>query len=60
MFWAHKEPVYFVEFAKEYLGNLKFQNLRIRANQVKKWSIAELEDMIETYTKAVGDLTKGV
>lgn len=59
MFWAHKEPVYFSDFAKDYLGDLKFQNLKTRAGQVKKWSVIELEDMIETYKQALKDLKGG-
>ena len=45
MFWAHLEPVEFAEFAKQKLGRLKYGSLRQRAQEIKKWTLEELDDL---------------
>jgi len=49
LFWAHKNPVEFTEFVKSYLGEEKYQNLREKAVIIKKWTIPELQELLETY-----------
>ena len=48
MFWAHKEPIYFTDLAKEYLGEVKFLALRLRATAIKKWSVEEMQELLDT------------
>ena len=43
IFWAHKEPILFNDFVREYLGDLKFTSLKQRAKSVKKWTLDELK-----------------
>lgn len=47
-YWAHKEPIEFTEFVKEYLGKYYYEQLRIRAKTILKWT---MEDMQTLYTK---------
>ncbi len=49
--WAHKEPILFTEFVKEYLGAYKYEQLKIRARSIKKWSIDDLSALLKTLTK---------
>jgi len=58
--WLHGNLSVYAEKLIAEIGAEEIQLMRQRSKKVKKWSIVELEDMIETYTKAVGDLTKGV
>lgn len=45
--WAHKEPIQFYEFVEEYLGVVRFAQLKFRAKQIKKWTRDELEELLE-------------
>ncbi len=44
--WAHPNPVLFTEFVQEYLGKLKYKNLKRKATIIKKWSISEMQDLL--------------
>lgn len=46
LFWAHKEPVEFVEWAKCILGEDRYIALNERARIPRKWSISDLEILI--------------
>lgn len=46
LFWAHKEPVEFVEWAKAMLGEDRYVALNERARIPRKWSISDLETLI--------------
>ena len=48
MYWAHKEPIRFNDFVKEWLGEHKFNELKARANSVKKWTLDEMDDLLKT------------
>ncbi len=50
MFWAHKEPIWFNDFAKQYLGEYKFNKLKQKAQMIKKWTIQDLQDLLQTLT----------
>ena len=47
-FWAHKNPILFAEFVKKYFGKYKYTQLKLKARMIKKWSISELEVLLET------------
>jgi len=50
-FWAHKEPIWFNDFAKEYLGEYKFEQLKMRAKKIKKWTIQDLQTLLTQLEK---------
>ena len=47
MFWAHKNPVEFTEFVKQFLGETRYQNLRTLAKSIKKWTEQEKQELLE-------------
>lgn len=50
-FWAHQNPVEFTEWLKIYIGEIKYMNLRISANETKKWDNYELEELYSALKK---------
>lgn len=46
-FWGHLNPVEFTELAKAYLGEYAYQQLRIQATSIKKWTRDEMEDLLQ-------------
>lgn len=44
-FWAHRNPILFTEWVKTYLGEEKYQNLKIMATAIKKWTLGEMEEL---------------
>ncbi|MBA7538782.1 hypothetical protein ES705_31059 [subsurface metagenome] len=48
--WAHQNPKLFKEFVKSKLGD-EFKVLEKKAMQVKKWSVTELEILLEGLKK---------
>lgn len=44
-FWWHKNPVEAGEWTKEKMGNERYQALRKKANQIKKWTDQELNNL---------------
>ncbi len=50
---AHKAPAEFIEWIKEMWGIEWYENLRKKANQIKKWTIPELEELLEKFKKEV-------
>jgi hypothetical protein len=53
-FRGHKNPVLFTEFVKEYLGEFKYEELKIRATAIKKWTLGEMVDYYDKL-KDIGD-----
>jgi 5-methylcytosine-specific restriction endonuclease McrA len=45
-FKAHANPIFFTEFVKSYLGDLNYENLKLMANEKKKWNIDELQVLL--------------
>jgi len=45
---AHKSPIEFIEWLKKERGDQWYNKLRLKANQVKKWTDVELELLLET------------
>ena len=41
----HKNPILFGEWVKKYLGKKKYESLKLRKEQIKKWTITELEEI---------------
>ncbi|MCK4320968.1 hypothetical protein KAX08_00395 [candidate division WOR-3 bacterium] len=50
---AHKAPAEFIEWIKEMWGIEWYENLRKKANQVKKWTIPELRELVEEFKKEI-------
>ena len=48
---AHKAPMEFDEWIRDKRGYLWYTDLRKEANQIKKWTIPELEELVETFKK---------
>ena len=47
-FWAHREPILFTEFVREFLGENKYTELKHRAKSIKKWTLDELTELLKT------------
>ena len=56
IFWAHKNPIEFTEFVKDYLGEYEYNELRIRANTIKKWTLDEMLVLLEEFKKVKNKL----
>jgi len=50
-FWSHRNPILFAEFVKDLLGD-RYETLKQEAQKVKKWSVGEMEEMLETLEKS--------
>lgn len=47
-FWAHRNPVLFTEFVKQYLGEERYQFLKSTATAIKRWNIVEMSELLST------------
>ena len=47
-FYSHSNPILFAEFVKDYLGKHKYNELKIKSQSVHKWTIPEMEELLET------------
>lgn len=43
-FYSHKNPLIFAEFVRKYLGEIKYQSLKLRAVTLKKWVLSDMID----------------
>lgn len=50
---AHKNPIEFINWIKDQRGIEWYENLRIKANQIKKWTIPELRELLERFKKEI-------
>ena len=50
---AHKAPIWFIEWIKEKRGIEWYERLRVKANEVKKWTIPELKELLEGFKKEI-------
>ena len=48
-FKGHNEPIIFVEWLKEYLGEDGYDKLMLEHNTIKKWKDWELDELISKY-----------
>ena len=46
-FWNHKNPILFAEFVKIYLGKYNYNNLKLKATMIKKWTLEEMQELLE-------------
>lgn len=51
--FAHKKPLEFAEWVREYLGDQKYFELKARANAIKRWTLPE---MVEYYEALKGGI----
>ena len=49
--FAHKNPLLYAEFIKEYLGDDEYEQLKIRATKIKKWTIPEMQSLLNKFRK---------
>ena len=54
-FWAHQNPVLFTEFVKKKFGIKKYEGLKRKSEQIKKWTIPELEELVEEFKKEINN-----
>ena len=47
-FEAHKNPIKFVEKVQEYLGEYEYTALKNRHNAIKRWTVLEMNELLET------------
>ena len=45
--WAHREPILFAEFVKNYLGRVRYNALKQKASMIKKWTLEDLKELYE-------------
>ena len=55
-FWGHKNPLEFAEFVKNYLGELRYEQLKSVAISTKKWTIEELKQLKKAFQKVINEL----
>lgn len=46
-FHSHRNPLLFAEFVKNHLGDYKYQSLKGRAIALKRWTIPEMQDLLD-------------
>jgi len=47
-FFGHKNPLQFAEFVKLWLGDYEYEQLKIRAVPVKRWTIPDMQSLLTT------------
>ncbi len=57
-FWGHQNPILFAEFVKEKLGNEEYEKLKRKSIEIRKWTIGELEELLEKFKKEVEECQK--
>jgi hypothetical protein len=56
--WLHGNTGVYAERLIAKYGAEKIELLRQKSQQIKKWSVQELEDLIETYKQALAEMQK--
>ena len=46
-FYSHSNPILFTEFIKEYLGENRYEQLKLRAKMIKKWTIEQMAELLK-------------
>lgn len=49
-FVGHQKPLEFAEFVKKHLGQVKYAALKIRANNIRKWTQDEMQFYYDSLT----------
>ena len=60
LFFAHKNPIEFTEWVKTFLGQDRYDRLRIRANTLYQWKIYELEALYESFKEQLTTQREGI
>jgi len=47
-FYAHQHPLEFADFVKQHLGDYKYLQLKSDAGAIKKWTIADMQELLKT------------
>jgi len=50
---VHKSPIEFIEWLKQERGIEWYNNLRLKANQVKKWTIVEMKEKVKEFQEEI-------
>ncbi len=50
-FYAHSNPIAFTELVQEYLGELKYQELKIKHNLITRWTVVDMQELLDAYKK---------
>lgn len=50
-FNGHKNPILFSEFVREYLGDATYLELKQKHNSIKRWTIVEMQELLDAYKK---------
>ena len=45
-FWAHKNPILFTEFVRYYYSEYKYEQLKLKATMIKKWTLCEMQELL--------------
>jgi len=53
---AHKSPIEFIEWLKQRRGIEWYEDLRQKANQVKKWTIPELWELVKEFKREIKEV----
>src|SRR5258708_25589796 len=50
-FESHKNPIKFVEKVQDYLGEYEYTALKTMHNAIKKWTLQEMSELLESLRK---------
>lgn len=48
-FWGHQNPILFTEFVMGKIGKEKYEELKKKSIKIKKWTIGELDKLLEQF-----------
>lgn len=52
MFSAHQSPA-FVDWIEEYIGEERYNRIKLKAYTIKKWTIQEMKELLEEFKKEI-------
>jgi hypothetical protein len=52
-FYAHKRPMDFAQHVLLWLGAFKYEMLKQRANSIKRWTVPDMQELLNTFAKTV-------
>ncbi len=50
---AHKNPIEFINWIRDRRGVKWYEEMRVKANRVRKWTIPELEELIKKFREEI-------
>ena len=57
-YWAHDNPLYFRDFVKEVYGEENYNEIHLKGNLSKKWTLDEKIELLEKLNKIKNNLNK--